>query len=112
MNYKYYYFNSENTCILSLDGKDNPKADLLKKDKTNLIININNKNVENLSAFFKNAVMQAIINEDYIIKVNDIDIQSASFYNETSFAELLVLINDSLDICNKSLDKIKNELNI
>jgi len=56
--------------------------------------------------------MQAIINEDYIIKVDDIDIQNASFYNETSFTELLVLINDSLDICNKSLDKIKSELNI
>ena len=111
MKYKYYYFSLENTCILSLDGQNNSSVDLLKRSNINLIIYIDNKNIENLSSFFKNAVMQAIIMEDYSILVDDSEIRTCPFYDDTSFSELLALINDSVQICNESLSKIKNALN-
>lgn len=109
MKYKYYYFSSENICILSKEGQDSSSADMLKSDNTNLIINIHNKSVENLSYFFKNAVMKAIIAEDYSIHLDDNDIQAYPFYTDTSFSELLALINDSVRICNESLKRIRQD---
>lgn len=108
MDCKFYYFKTENKCILTLK-KDDINLEQLETDKKTLIIDLTTKNVTNLYDFFVNNTIEQILNGKEIINIDYSEIEEFDFFKEAPFTELILLINQSLKKCNETIEACTKE---
>lgn len=106
MNYKLYFYEEKSVCIITENASEKPKLDNLIIDASNLIINLNEKNVENIFSFFKeNTIKQLLSSQPKIISIDYSEISSLSLFKENNFAKLIELIENSAEKCNDTINK-------
>src|SRR5574344_1313413 len=110
MNYKYYYFSTSKRCVVTTNQFSGVEKDLSESDNKSMIINLEDKEVKYLSSFFKNAVIDAIINKDYKILIDCSSIEHEVFYSDESFIKLMELINTSIEKCNETIREIAENI--
>ena len=113
MNYKVYYYENENICVISELLEEKPELEELITNASNLKINLNEKNVENIFSFFKENTIKQILSPDpQVIEIDYSEISELPFFKEENFKKLKNLIDESANKCNKTInDYIENTLN-
>lgn len=113
MNYKVYYYENENICVISELLEEKPKLEVLITNASNLKINLNEKNVENIFSFFKeNTIKQILSSDPQVIKIDYSEISELPFFIEDNFKKLKKLIDESVNKCNETIkDYIEKTLN-
>lgn len=104
MDYKCYFFEEENKCIITIKKPD-PILSELESDKKSLVIDLNTKNVTNMYDFFVNNTLEAILNYKEEITLDLCDIEDKEFYQDEAFSKLIDLISQSVKECNESIMK-------
>lgn len=106
MNYKVYYYEDNNVCVITETQEQKPELESLMSNTANLRININEKNVENLFSFFKeNTIKQILSDNPKIIEIDYSEIENLDFFKENNFKKLVDMINLSITKCNNTINK-------
>lgn len=101
MNYKIYYYEDVELCILSNFCEDKPNINSIANDPLSLKISLSDKSVENIYSFFKeNTIKQLLSDNPSLIEIDYSDIENLPFYSEDSFVKLVELIEESKQKCN------------
>lgn len=106
MNYKLYYYEEKDMCIISEFLGKKPNIDTLLNNQSVLKISLKEKNVENIFGFFKeNTIKQLLSETPKIIKIDYSEISGLPLYTEVSFQKLIELINSSASKCNEAINQ-------
>lgn len=104
MDYKCYFFEEENKCLITLKRDDLVLSEL-ESDKKSIVIDLNTKNVTNMYDFFINNTLEAILKYKEEIVLDLKEIEDKEFYLDDTFSKLIELITQSVDKCNDSIRK-------
>lgn len=112
MEFKAYYYEDNQVCIISKSEKSTPEYESINT-KENIIINLNDKNVQNIYDFFRDNTIRIILSDNInSISIDYSNIKNEDFYNEESFQKLIELldlltkeVNDTIKKCNNIPNK-------
>lgn len=111
MNYKFYYYEDEETCFLSKYEEQSPLFDNINCDNSSIKISIKDKNVENMYNFFKeNTIKQILSTNPQEIAIDYSEIETLPFYKDESFEKLIELIEQVKEKCNLAIKKFIEEI--
>lgn len=118
MKFKAYLYEEADLCIICVEKSEKPLLETIN-NKENLVINIKDKNIENIYDFFRDNTIKALLEErEEVISIDFSEISDKEFYSEYSFTKLIELINslveasnDAIAKCNK-LDEEDNDTSI
>lgn len=104
MEFKIYYYENENKCIICKKSSVAPSFESVN-NKNNIIIDLSTKNVENIYDFFRDNVLKSILSDSENISIDYSDIETQSFYSENSFVKLISLIDELKNKSNESINE-------
>ena len=105
MEFSAYYYKDNNVCIIS--KKEDHTLDYDKvNNKDNIIINLNDKNAQNIYDFFRNNTIKAVLSDDdHAISIDFSNIISEEFYSDEAFSKLIELLNNLTNEANNTITK-------
>lgn len=109
MTFKFYYYEDKEIVILASKEDNIPDFDSIKSSKEIIIINLNDKNVENLYDFFKKkTIKDMLLDSPSKMTIDSSDIMTKDFYSDETFQKLINLINELLEKCNETINNLQN----
>lgn len=110
MEYKAYYYEDKNKCIICKKEIQKPEFDGVNNNKS-IVIDLDSKNVENIYDFFRNNVLKSILSEGKNISIDYSEIETEPFYSDEPFTKLVELINKLTIEANESINECKTQEN-
>ena len=111
MEFKVYYYEDANKCVICKKEKEKPEFNLVNNNES-IVIDLDSKNVENIYDFFRNNVLKSLLTENDNITIDYSEIENEKFYTEDSFKKLVELINNLAIQANKSIVECSIDDNI
>lgn len=108
MKFKVYYYEEEKKCIITKKQVTKPIFENIKSDRNSIIINIEQKNSENIYDFFRNNTLIIVLSTDNnSIEIDYSEIENEDFFSEESFVKLKELIDNLVIKTNKTINDCK-----
>lgn len=109
MRFKAYYYEEENHCIITKGQITKPIFEKIRSDRNSIIIDVEQKNSENIYDFFRNNTLIIVLsNDDNSIEIDYSEIENEEFFNEEAFVKLKELIDDLVKKTNETINNCKN----
>ena len=106
MKFKVYYYEQQKSCIITKDKDEIPVFETIKNDRNSIVINIEEKSVENMYDFFRNNVLIAILSgENKRIEIDYSEIDEKEFFHDAAFLKLKQLIDNLIEKTNETINK-------
>ena len=97
MKFKAYYYEDKNYCIITEEQQAKPIFENIKSDRNSIIIDIKQKNVENIYDFFRNNTLNILL-----LTFNN-DIENKEIFKDAAFVQLIELINNLVEETNNTI---------
>jgi|GEM_PF-1627961 hypothetical protein len=104
MKFKAYYYEDKNYCIITEEQQAKPIFENIKSDRNSIIIDIKQKNVENIYDFFRNNTLNILLltfNND--IEIDYTEIENKEIFKDAAFVQLIELINNLVEETNNTI---------